>query len=67
MRLAVSYYRRLVAGFPPRCPGFSPGLVSSRFVVGEVALRHIFLSNSTSPASHRSTDSSHSSVIVPEV
>jgi hypothetical protein len=38
----VPYLRRLVAGFPPRRPGFDPrsGLVG--FVVDKVALRQVF-------------------------
>jgi hypothetical protein len=35
---AVPWLRRLVAGLPPRRPGFDPGSVHVRFVVSKVAL-----------------------------
>jgi hypothetical protein len=39
---AVPWLRRLVAGLSPRRHGFDPGSVYVRFVVGKVALGHVF-------------------------
>jgi hypothetical protein len=36
--LALSWLRWLVAGLSPRRPGFAPGSVHMRFVVGKLAL-----------------------------
>jgi hypothetical protein len=41
-RRAVTQVRRLVAGFPPRRPGFEPGSDHSGFVVDKVALGQVF-------------------------
>ena len=40
---AVLWLRRLVAGLPPRRPGFDPGSVLVGFVVDKVALGQVFL------------------------
>jgi hypothetical protein len=42
-RLAVPWLRRLVAGLPPRRPGFDPGPDHVGFVVDKVALGQVFL------------------------
>jgi hypothetical protein len=42
MLMAVPWLRRLVAGFPPRRPGFDPGSVQVGFVVDKVALGKVF-------------------------
>jgi hypothetical protein len=39
---AAPYLRRLVAGFPPRRPGFDPRSNHVRFVVNKVALEQVF-------------------------
>jgi hypothetical protein len=39
---AVPWLRRLVAGLPPRTPGFDPGSVHVGFVVDKVALGQVF-------------------------
>jgi hypothetical protein len=39
---AVAYLRRLVAGFPPRRPGFEPGSGHVAFVMDKVALGQVF-------------------------
>jgi hypothetical protein len=40
---AVPWLRRLVAGLPPRRPGFDPGLIHVGFVVDKVTLGQVFL------------------------
>jgi hypothetical protein len=40
--MAVPWFRRFVAGLPPRRPGFDPGSVHVGFVVDKVALGQIF-------------------------
>jgi hypothetical protein len=42
---AVPHLMRLVAGFPPRCPGFDPRSGHVGFVVDRVALGQIFSEN----------------------
>jgi hypothetical protein len=42
MSEAVPWLRRLVAGIPPRRPGFDPGSVHVGFVVDKVALEQVF-------------------------
>jgi hypothetical protein len=42
IRRAVPWLRRLVAGLPPRRPGFDPGSVHVGFVVDKVALGQVF-------------------------
>ena len=42
-QMAVPWLRRLVAGLPPRMPGFDPGSVHVEFVVDKVALGQVFL------------------------
>jgi hypothetical protein len=39
---SVPYLRRLVAGYPPRRPGFEPRSVLVGFVVNKVALEQVF-------------------------
>ena len=39
---AVPWLRRLVAGLPPRRPGFDPGSVHVGFVVNKVTLGQVF-------------------------
>jgi hypothetical protein len=39
---AVPWLRKLVAGLPPRSPGFAQGSVHVGFVVDKVALEHVF-------------------------
>jgi hypothetical protein len=39
---AAPYLKRLVAGFPPRRPGFKPGSGQVGFVVDKVALGQVF-------------------------
>jgi hypothetical protein len=39
---AAPYLKRLVAGFPPRRPGFKPGSSHVGFVVDKVALEQVF-------------------------
>ena len=41
-QVAVPWLRRLVAGLPPRRPGFDPGSVHVEFVVDIVALGQAF-------------------------
>jgi hypothetical protein len=41
-RLAAPQLKRLVAGFPPRRPGFDPGSGQVGYVVDKVALRQVF-------------------------
>jgi hypothetical protein len=41
-QLAVPYLRRLVAGFPPRRPGFEPRSSHGGFMVDKVALGQVF-------------------------
>jgi hypothetical protein len=54
--LAVPWLRRLVAGLPPRRPGFDPASIHVGFVVDKVALGHVFLpSTSVSPCQYYST------------
>jgi hypothetical protein len=40
--LPVQWLRRLVAGLPPRRPGFAPSSVHVGFVVDKVAVGHVF-------------------------
>jgi hypothetical protein len=40
--MAVPWLRRLVAGLPPRRPGFDPGSVHVGIVVDKVALGQVF-------------------------
>jgi hypothetical protein len=40
--MAVPWLRRLVAGLPPRRPGFDPGSVRVGFLVDKVALGQVF-------------------------
>ena len=40
--MVVLWLRRLVAGLPPRRPGFDPGSVHVGFVVDKVALGQVF-------------------------
>jgi hypothetical protein len=40
--LAAPYLKPLVAGFPPRRPGFKPGFSHVGFVVYKVALAQVF-------------------------
>jgi hypothetical protein len=40
--LTVPWLKRLAAGLSPRRPGFDPGSVHVRFVVGKVALGQVF-------------------------
>jgi hypothetical protein len=42
MGLAAPQLKRLVAGFPPRRPGFNPGSGQVGFVVDKVALGQVF-------------------------
>jgi hypothetical protein len=42
IEMAVPWLRRLVAGLPPRRPGFDPGSVHVGFVVDKVALGQVF-------------------------
>jgi hypothetical protein len=54
--LAVLWLRRLVAGLPPRRPGFDPGSVHVGFVVDKVAPGQVFLpSTSVFPRQFHST------------
>jgi hypothetical protein len=46
---AAPYLRRLVAGFPPRRPGFKPGYGHVVFVVDKVALGQVFSEYFTFP------------------
>jgi hypothetical protein len=56
VRMAVPWLRRLVAGLPPRRPGFDPGSVRVGFVVDKVALGQVFLpSTSVFPCQIHST------------
>jgi hypothetical protein len=40
--MAVQYFKQLVAGFPPRRPGFEPGSSHVIFVADKVALGQVF-------------------------
>jgi hypothetical protein len=40
--LMLDQLKRLVAGFPPRRPGFDPGSGQVGFMVDKVALRRVF-------------------------
>jgi hypothetical protein len=42
VRQTVPYFRRLVAGFPPRRPGFEPRSVHVGFVVDKVEPEQIY-------------------------
>jgi hypothetical protein len=42
LNLAAPELKRLVAGFPPRLPGFKPGSSHVGFVVDKVALGQVF-------------------------
>jgi hypothetical protein len=42
IELAAPYFKRLVAGFPQRLPGFGPVYGQVEFVVDKVALGQVF-------------------------
>jgi hypothetical protein len=55
MGKAAPYLKRLVAGFPPRRPGFKRGSSHVGFVVDKVVLRQVSPIISVSPANLHST------------